>query len=345
MRGYAVRSSIAVGVIAFGLGLSHPALARQTASAQRQQTAAPGAGRTIRAADGDTILLDSDANILVVRRQNAFVRTVFNPTDRWLILIADFPPRDSKTPDGVVDAILTYRNVAGDWPVPERWDGEAVIETYTPSGPDGSAGPQSIGVRLPAGLVQFIGGPADRLRNPSAIAHMSHQGMGRTNMKMTSFEDAEQQALANMARNNAIQVSHPGAQVQSYQNGSGFSVSSSTQLTATPAAVPGAVPAPPAGFLPPQAAVRVGSMIANPRKTFDVPAVAPQQARDAGITGVVILELTVDADGAVSNVRVLRSIPLLDAAAVAAAKQWRYEPVMLNGRPVPVILTAPVQFQ
>ena len=76
-----------------------------------------------------------------------------------------------------------------------------------------------------------------------------------------------------------------------------------------------------------------------------MPAVAPQEARDARVTGVVVLELTIDADGAVGHVRILRSIPLLDAAAVAAAKQWRYEPVMRNGRGVPVIVTAPVRVE
>jgi outer membrane biosynthesis protein TonB len=36
---------------------------------------------------------------------------------------------------------------------------------------------------------------------------------------------------------------------------------------------------------------------------------------------------------------------MLDEAAIAAARQWRYEPVMLNGTPVPVIMTATVQFK
>jgi TonB family protein len=277
--------------------------------------------------------------VRIVRRQNAFIRTVFNSTDRWLILIADFPAGHSTTPDGVVDSIFTYQNVTGDWPMPERWDGEAVIETYMASAPDGG-GPQGLGVRLPAGLVQFGGGPAERFRDPSAVAYMQHQSGGRTNMKMTSFEDAEQQALANMARATtaratAAQAMRPGAQVQTYQSGNGPSFSTSLEMTTTAEG----------GTLPPQAQVRVGSTIVTPKKTFDVPAVAPQQARDAGVTGIVVLELSVDAGGAVSNVRVLRSIPMLDAAAIAAAKQWRYEPVMLNGRAVPIVLTAPVRVE
>ena len=45
-----------------------------------------------------------------------------------------------------------------------------------------------------------------------------------------------------------------------------------------------------------------------------------------------------------SNARVLRSIPLLDQAALDAVRQWRYEPTLLNGVPTPVIMTATVNF-
>jgi protein TonB len=41
---------------------------------------------------------------------------------------------------------------------------------------------------------------------------------------------------------------------------------------------------------------------------------------------------------------VLRSIPLLDAAAIDAVKQWTYTPTTLNGQPVPVIMTVTVNF-
>jgi len=41
---------------------------------------------------------------------------------------------------------------------------------------------------------------------------------------------------------------------------------------------------------------------------------------------------------------VLRSIPLLDQAAIDAVKQWEYEPTLLNGVPVPVVITVTVQF-
>jgi protein TonB len=58
----------------------------------------------------------------------------------------------------------------------------------------------------------------------------------------------------------------------------------------------------------------------------------------------VILEAVIDARGVVADVRVLKSIPLLDEAAVEAVKQWRYQATLLNGVPVPVIMTVTVSF-
>jgi protein TonB len=59
----------------------------------------------------------------------------------------------------------------------------------------------------------------------------------------------------------------------------------------------------------------------------------------------VIVEIVIGADGAVRDVKVLRSISPLDQAAIDTAKQWRYEPTLLNGTPVPVIMTATVNFR
>jgi protein TonB len=56
------------------------------------------------------------------------------------------------------------------------------------------------------------------------------------------------------------------------------------------------------------------------------------------------LEATVNEAGVVTDVNLLRSIILLDQAAIKAMKQWRYEPLMSNGQPVPFILVVTVTF-
>ena len=102
-----------------------------------------------------------------------------------------------------------------------------------------------------------------------------------------------------------------------------------------------ALPPPPP---PPDGPVRVGSGIKTPTKTKDVRPLYPPAAQSAGIQGVVIIEATVDAAGRVSDAKVLRSIPDLDEAALAAVRQWEFTPTLLNGVAVPVIMTVTVNF-
>ena len=59
----------------------------------------------------------------------------------------------------------------------------------------------------------------------------------------------------------------------------------------------------------------------------------------------MILEATIGPDGKVRDAIVLRSIPMLDAAALDAVRQWEYSPTLLNGVPVPVVITVTVQFR
>jgi protein TonB len=81
-----------------------------------------------------------------------------------------------------------------------------------------------------------------------------------------------------------------------------------------------------------------------PVKIADVPPIYPALSRNAHIQGVVILEAVLDAKGRVESVRVLRSVPTLDQAAVDAVQQWRFTPALLNGQPVPVVMTVTVNF-
>jgi protein TonB len=105
--------------------------------------------------------------------------------------------------------------------------------------------------------------------------------------------------------------------------------------------LPEAPPPPPP---PPTAPVRVGGNIKQPSKTKDVKPVYPPIAQSARVQGVVIIEATIGPDGRVKEAKVLRSIPLLDQAALDAVKQWQFTPTLLNGVPVPVIMTVTVNF-
>ena len=101
------------------------------------------------------------------------------------------------------------------------------------------------------------------------------------------------------------------------------------------------VPPPPARNEPPR---HVGGVIRPPAKTVHVSPVYPAIARAAKVQGTVILEAVISTTGHVENVRILRSVQLLDDAAVEAVRQWRFTPTFLNGEPIPVVMTVTVTF-
>jgi protein TonB len=93
-----------------------------------------------------------------------------------------------------------------------------------------------------------------------------------------------------------------------------------------------------------QQPIRVGGTVRVPQKVRDVQPKYPPIAQQAGVQGVVIIEATIGVDGRLINAKVLRSIPLLDQAALDAVRQWEFTPSLLNGVPVPVIMTVTVNF-
>jgi len=103
-------------------------------------------------------------------------------------------------------------------------------------------------------------------------------------------------------------------------------------------------PPPPPPPPPPPAPVRVGGQIKPPTQLKRVNPVYPAIAQSARVQGVVIIEAIIGPNGKVQEAKVLRSIPLLDSAALEAVKQWEYTPTMLNNMPVPVIMTVTVNF-
>jgi protein TonB len=105
-------------------------------------------------------------------------------------------------------------------------------------------------------------------------------------------------------------------------------------------------PPPPAPPEPPktQGPVRVAMLPESPRKTVDVHPVYPEIARAAHVEGTVILEAVLDTGGHVTQLKVIRSVPLLDQAALDAVRQWRYSPSIYYGRPVSVLMTITVRF-
>jgi len=111
----------------------------------------------------------------------------------------------------------------------------------------------------------------------------------------------------------------------------------------------GTAPAPPVIARPEPkatqpATLRVGQGVREPKRIAGGMPEYPALARSARVEGVVLLEAVINERGQVGRIRILKSVPLLDAAATGAVQEWRYTPTLLNGVPVSVILTITINF-
>lgn len=85
-----------------------------------------------------------------------------------------------------------------------------------------------------------------------------------------------------------------------------------------------------------QDAIPVGGAVPMPTKTFNVPPTYPQPARETRQEGAVEIEILIGANGTIEDARIVKSVALLDDAALFAVRQWKYAPTVINGKPVAV---------
>ena len=131
----------------------------------------------------------------------------------------------------------------------------------------------------------------------------------------------------------------PTTDIRDGLGGAGFDAFGATGVSGVPLLPPSPAPDPAA-----QKIVRVGPGIREPRRIAGGPPEYPLMARNARVQGTVILEAVINDRGTIERMKVLRSVPLLDAAAIAAVQNWRYTPTLLNGVPVSVLMTITINF-
>lgn len=95
----------------------------------------------------------------------------------------------------------------------------------------------------------------------------------------------------------------------------------------------------------PKAPIRVGGRIRAPKAIVQTPPVYPVIAKQAHISGVVVIDAVLDEQGNVIEMKVVSGPPLLYAAALEALKQWKYEPTYLNDQAIPVQMIVNITFQ
>lgn len=86
---------------------------------------------------------------------------------------------------------------------------------------------------------------------------------------------------------------------------------------------------------------------ATPPKALDSNAAPgfPEQARAAGLEGIVVLKIVVDSDGSVSSVTAMKGEEPFLSAAIAAVKAWRYSPALVAGVATPVFRIVKIPFR
>jgi TonB family protein len=291
-----------------------------TAGAQRPASTLPSGNRIV-AQDGDVVVVENDARVRIVRRREANVRVVFNAAERWLLLLVDHA-MPAGSADGHVDYAHYYTGIGGDWPFGARSEGPATIEEYSMV----AQGSRGLGIATSQGLVQVFPSQQE-FRDANAVAVLTHRGGGSSSVGVP-FDEAERWYTAELRRGDGI-IRSPSGASGSFSMSVGGGFNSRTDSS---------------GIVRAGDAVRVGGNVRPPVKLVDVPPVRPEMAERANTRGIVILEVIIDVDGAVKEARVLRSVPIFDTAALEAVRQWRYEPTMIDGRPVPVIMTVSVGF-
>lgn len=299
-------------------------LSAVTATAQ-VVTPPASSGRQLQAGDGDTVIVDGDDRVSLIRRRQAHVRVVADESARTVLVIADWGTGASAAPDGRVNRIWRFAGIDGRWPLESRWEG--VVALMVPEMPPMSVGP-SLTLDTPAGVVAFVGGP-QRSGAADAAVVLRYESLSGGGREGTTFDEAERDA---MSSNFMTSFS-----TMSFGSGGGWVAASGTETAAT---FERSVP-PPRGGVP---GTRGPILSAMPRIVERVQPEWPQEARDAGAQGMVILQADVATDGTVRDARVVRGQPLLTAAAVEAVRRWRFEPAGPDGRPDPMTVTVTVQF-
>jgi TonB family protein len=167
-----------------------------------------------------------------------------------------------------------------------------------------------------------------RMATPAELADMAAQALAR---RAAQVGDGARSGGPFAPSGASAGAATPGTAPAAAAQGAG-SRSGGAAVSARPGVRPGGGP------------IRVGGSVMAPTRIRTVQPAYPAEAKAAGVQGVVIVEAIINEQGRVDNVRVLRSVPPLDQAAIDAVRQWEYTPTLLNGLPVAVVMTTTVQF-
>jgi len=106
-----------------------------------------------------------------------------------------------------------------------------------------------------------------------------------------------------------------------------------------------AVPAPPETHVLPNAPVRVGGLVKQPKLISTVMPIYPYAAREANVQGDVVIDTQISASGSVVHMKVVSGPAMLRQPAMDALRHWKYQPSELDGKPVAVDMLVTLRFR
>jgi protein TonB len=112
------------------------------------------------------------------------------------------------------------------------------------------------------------------------------------------------------------------------------------------AVLPGAIgssDAPPPPEVKPEA-VKVGGDVKAPRLISSVLPLFPTVAKEAGITGDVVIRASIGKKGDVGHMEIVSGPAMLHQAALQALRRWKYQPATLDGEPIDTQILVTVKF-
>jgi TonB family protein len=142
------------------------------------------------------------------------------------------------------------------------------------------------------------------------------------------------EGLGHTARMYVSEESHSGIVPMNHSNKDGASLAESEE--GMPAGVSGCIQVP--------SRIRVSLTVMENRLLSRVEPVYPPQAQAEHIAGVVVARIVIDKSGGVLNADYVSGPTVLVPAAIEAAKQWKYQPYLLNGELVEVETTVEISF-
>jgi len=171
-------------------------------------TPTQSSGQRVMARDGDTVVIEGGARVLIRRRRPAFVRFVADPERRFVIVLVEHLAAPGDAARRVVHEGYEFGDLRHPWPLERRWEGHVWLEQEEWAGSRGSQGTVPLTLETPDVRIVFGSSVSQLDTSRIGVVHVPFHAMGSSRGGQSSFDQEERRALAAAEQNAARR---PGA--------------------------------------------------------------------------------------------------------------------------------------